>query len=155
MRRTVVTALSGLALALAGGLPGTPLWADEAADQAAIAAIWDEYETARVAVDYARWLALWDAGGIKMSQGKPSIPYEMFAELVAPGFVPGDTDAMDIVSEEIVVFGDWAFSMGTYSVDWTEDGVPGHMDGKFLTILKRQPDGAWKIYRDHASANTK
>ncbi len=98
MRRTVVTALSGLALALAGGLPGTPLWADEAADQAAIAAIWDEYETARVAVDYERWLALWDAGGIKMSQGKPSIPYEMFAELVAPGFVPGDTDAMDIVS---------------------------------------------------------
>ena len=108
-----------------------------------------------MAADYERWLALWDEGGIKISQAKPSIPYEMFAELGAPKFKPSDLDAMKILSEQVVVFGDWAFSMGIYSADWTEDGVPGHMDGKFLTILKRQPDGAWKIYRDHASANTK
>jgi hypothetical protein len=61
----------------------------DAAAEAAILAIWDQYETTRVAADYEGWLALWDEEGIKMSQGMPAIGYAMFDEKVAPKFQPG------------------------------------------------------------------
>ena len=41
---------------------------------------------------------------------------------------------------------------------WTDDGVqmpPDEpvVDGKYLTILKKQPDGSWKIHRGAFNSN--
>jgi ketosteroid isomerase-like protein len=53
-----------------------------------------------------------------------------------------------------VVSGDWAWARGTYGVDGEAGGNAFHVDGKFLTILKRQDDGSWKIYRDAFKSNS-
>ena len=53
-------------------------------------------------------------------------------------------------AEEIEVAGDWAFSRGTYTFTGTKKagGKPIQIIGKFIHILKRQPDGSWKLTRD-------
>jgi ketosteroid isomerase-like protein len=52
--------------------------------------------------------------------------------------------------EEIEVTGDWAFSRGTYTFTGTSKagGKPTQFNGKFIHILKRQPDGSWKLTHD-------
>ena len=61
-----------------------------------------------------------------------------------------------IKSEEIVVMGDWAYSRGTFTRSFTPKGSDQtfYYDGKFLTVMKRQPDGSWKIFRDCFNSNT-
>jgi len=56
---------------------------------------------------------------------------------------------------EIVVTGPWGYSRGTYTQDLTarSTGKTIHVDGKFLTIFKKQMDGSWKIYRDCFNSN--
>ena len=68
-------------------------------------------------------------------------------------FAPGTPErfanapaSMDINSEEIVVTDDWAFSRGTFVVN-------NAVEGKFLTIFRRQEDGTWRIYRDAFNMN--
>jgi uncharacterized protein (TIGR02246 family) len=52
-------------------------------------------------------------------------------------------------SEEVVVFGDWAFSRGTWAGTNTPKagGEAIQDNGKYLWILKRQSDGSWKYAR--------
>lgn len=63
--------------------------------------------------------------------------------------------AIDITVQEIEVTGDWAFSRGIYNATFApKDGSdPNPVDGKFMTILKRQTDGDWKIHRDIFNSN--
>ncbi len=61
-----------------------------------------------------------------------------------------DPDNYSITLEEVVVMGDWAYvrqrSQGQVV---PTNGEPAYMQGsRHLTILRRQPDGAWKIARD-------
>jgi uncharacterized protein (TIGR02246 family) len=58
--------------------------------------------------------------------------------------------------EELKLFGDWGFARGSYTADVSlkAGGVLPQEDGKFLVIIKRQPDGIWKIARDMWSSNT-
>ncbi len=114
--------------------------ADSSADEAAILEIWSTYSAARVAGDVETWLALWDKDGIRMVPGAPAVDFATFAPKTAERFATPPA-SMEINSEEIVVTGDWAYSRGTFTVN---DVV----EGKFLTILRRQDDGSWGIYRD-------
>jgi ketosteroid isomerase-like protein len=52
-------------------------------------------------------------------------------------------------TEELVVFGNWAFERGT-SVARIRQKNGNHIDtvrGKYINLLQRQPDGSWKIAR--------
>jgi ketosteroid isomerase-like protein len=53
------------------------------------------------------------------------------------------------VSDEIVVAGDWAFdrSRATTTLTPLAGGAPVTVRSKAITILRRQPDGSWKIAR--------
>jgi ketosteroid isomerase-like protein len=69
-------------------------------------------------------------------------------------FAPGTAErfakppaSMEINSEEVVVTGDWAFSRGNFTVN-------NALEGKFLTIFRRQDDGSWRIYRDAFNFNS-
>ena len=52
-------------------------------------------------------------------------------------------------SEELVVFGDWAFDRGSYTMTATqkEEGEVVEDMGKHIYIFKRQPDGNWRYAR--------
>ncbi len=126
--------------------------ANDAADVAAIEQLWDEYEAYVVAGDGETWIGLYDQEGIQMRPGAPMRGYEDLAEAVK-AWTPDDADAMSILPIETVILGDMAWSMGTYTVDFTTDDGPGQVDGKFMTLLRRQDDGSWGIYRDIFNSN--
>lgn len=126
-----------------------------AADQAAIRQLWVDYAQSAEAGNLDAWMALWMPGGIKMSPGKPPI-VGLDAIRAATGVGKSNaTVVVDIVPQEITVVGDWAYTWGTYTKDVTPEGggATAHVDGKFMTILRRQADGAWKIYRDIDNSN--
>ena len=121
-------------------------FADDAADEAAILDIWSKYSAARVAGDAEAWLALWDTQGIRMPPGAPAVDFETFSKGIPAAFASSQPPSMEIVADEVVIMGDWAFSRGNFTVG-------EQVDGKFLTIFRRQSDGTWRIYRDAFNMN--
>jgi ketosteroid isomerase-like protein len=57
--------------------------------------------------------------------------------------------------EETQVSGDWGFTRCTYTFSMTPKagGEPLYMDGKALSICKRQADGSWKFSHDCFNSN--
>jgi len=130
--------------------------AEESVD--AIKLIWSSYAGYVETGNAQGWLSLYDAQGIQM---RPDNPARARPELDAFVFSSWKArlDAFDtrmsITPLEIVVAGEWAYSRGVYTQDLTakSTGKTTHIDGKFLTILKQQDDGSWKIYRDCFNSN--
>jgi len=137
-------ALVAAALAVASNIPAA-VAADTMADENAILEIWSTYSAARVAGDAETWLGLWDEEGIRMPPGVPAVDFASFAPGTPERFA-NPPASMEIKPEEVVVTGDWAYSRGTFTVN---DAV----EGKFLTIFRRQDDGSWRIYRDAFNMN--
>ncbi|MCB0108219.1 MAG: nuclear transport factor 2 family protein [Caldilineaceae bacterium] len=123
---------------------------------AAVNAIWREYEAAQIASDPDRWVALWTEDGVKMPPDVPALEgKEAIYARAERGMTNAPVDEMVITALETQGAGDWAYSRGTFTVTYTiaETGVQELMDGKFMTILQRQPDGTWKIHRDIHNSN--
>ena len=127
-------------------------------DEAAIRQIWSNYAAFVEKGDPAGWLSQYDAEGIQL---RPDAPARTKQDLDAqvPAAFKARFDAnetkMAITPLEIVVTGPWGYSRGTYTQDLTarSTGKTIHVDGKFLTIFKKQIDGSWKIYRDCFNSN--
>jgi len=144
-----------LAIVANAGLAGAQ---STATDEAAIRQIWSSYASFVQDGDAAGWLSQYDAEGIQL---RPDAPARTRQELDAqvPGAFKARFDANDtkmtINPLEIVINGPWAYSRGTYTQDLTArtSGKAMHVDGKFLTILKKQADGSWKIFRDCFNSN--
>jgi ketosteroid isomerase-like protein len=51
---------------------------------------------------------------------------------------------------EVVGYGDLAYVRGTFEVTMSGPGLPGVMTerGKYLSILRKQADGTWKLAID-------
>ena len=55
---------------------------------------------------------------------------------------------------ETQVAGDWAYERGNLAVTVTpKSGKPMEESVKYIVIVKRQPDGSWKVYRDISNSN--
>ena len=121
--------------------------ADTASDEAAIREIWLTYSTARVAGDAETWLSLWDPDGVRMPPGARAADFATFSQGIPAAFAASKPPSMEIVPDEVVIMGDWAFSSGNFTVG-------EQVDGKFLTVFRRQDDGTWRIYRDAFNMNT-
>lgn len=121
-------------------------FADVAGDEQAILDIWSTYTKARVDGDAETWLNLWDEEGIRLPKGAPAVDFGTFAPGTPDRFAKPPA-SMEITSEEIVVSNDWAFSRGNFTVN-------DALEGKFLTIFRRQDDGSWRIYRDAFNFNS-
>ncbi len=155
-RLVILAALPAALVALTGCATTAPSNAD--ADVAAIQAIWTAYSTAAAKGDSAAWLLLWDADGIQLRPNAPARPKaQLDAEV--PAQFKARVDASDMVMVinplEITINGPWAYSRGLYTQNMTNKstGAKTLVDGKFLTIFKRQPDGSWRIYRDCFNSN--
>jgi len=125
---------------------------------AAIKQIWVNYANYVETGDAAAWLAQYDAEGIQMrpdnpARGRPDLDAFVFTSWKAR--MDAFDTKMSITPLEIVVTGPWAYSRGVYTQDLKAKatGKVAHVDGKFLTILKQQDDGSWKIFRDCFNSN--
>ena len=155
MKKLTVSGLIVLAAVALLFLPGcvTTSEAGSEADVERIETIWNIYSTARVVGDYEVWLSLWDEEGIQMPPGAPARSKDVLDEIVPKAFSSGSVSSMNIYPEEIIVSESWAYARGTYDSEREVEGKAVRVEGKFLTIFKRQPDGTWRIYRDCFNSN--
>lgn len=145
MIQKIQTILVVGALVVANVIPTLAL-ADTAADEEAILKIWSTYTEARVSGDAETWLGLWDEEGMRLPPGAPAVDFATFAPGTAERFA-NPPSSMVINSEEIVVTDDWAYSRGNFTVN-------DALEGKFLTIFRKQDDGSWRIFRDAFNFNS-
>jgi ketosteroid isomerase-like protein len=106
--------------------------------------------------DADAWIKLWDDRGVQLTPGAPAnVGKDAILRAMRGAFETNDYQEMVINNEEVEVSGDFGFARGTYSLLLVPraggDGIP--LDGKYLTIFKKQPDGIWKIYRDAFNSN--
>ena len=100
--------------------------------------------------DVSLYMSLWDDNGIRMAPDTPAVQgKDQIKEQIQPGFELFDS-TIDIKKVEVQLSDDWAFKRGTYTMSYKlkSGGETAFADGKFLTILKKQNDGTWKIYCD-------
>lgn len=118
--------------------------------------IFATYSSANMNADADLYMSLWDENGIKMGPGKPAVyGKSTIEEGKRKGYQKADVESQIIKVEEARVAGDWGFARGTYtaSVKSKADGAVTKVEGKFLTIFKKQADGSWKIFRDCYNSN--
>jgi uncharacterized protein (TIGR02246 family) len=53
-----------------------------------------------------------------------------------------------ITTVNVWLDGDTAYETGKYKYEYKEKGKPGTDEGRYVTIWKRQKDGAWKLSMD-------
>lgn len=128
---------------------------DVEADITAINEIWTQYSSSLNSGDIDLWISLWTDNGIQMPPDSPPVIGKEQIRGRNKGVLDQFTFNMGITNEEVRVAGDWAFARGTYTAILTPKagGETIDIDGKYLTILKRQVDGSWKIFRDCFNSN--
>jgi uncharacterized protein (TIGR02246 family) len=128
---------------------------DVETDITAINELWNQYASAVTTGDLDLWISLWADNGIQMAPGAPAVIGKEQIWTKYESIFPQFSSKMTIKNEETRVAGDWAYARGTYTLSMTPKagGETVFIDGKFLTILKRQVNGSWKIFRDCFNSN--
>ena len=156
-RRTLLTV--GVLVAVALGLSGCATMGKtgSAAFRTAVEATWRTYCSALKAGDADTWITLWDENGVQLPPGAPVVVGRKNIEKAVRGGLQAVTFVdftIDLAETETA--GDLGFARGTYAATMKPQagGPESSINGKYLTIFKRQTDGSWKIYRDCFNSNT-
>lgn len=101
--------------------------------------------------DYPALLALWDEGGVAIPPGGDPIVgiRQIEAWLDNEAKIEYQVTRYEHTFQERKILGEWAFEWGSYrsAAVIKESGQTEAASGKLLRILKRQPDGEWKVAR--------
>jgi len=148
-----ITLAVALMLLLAVG--STPSTTGALPDVAAINKIWDLYTEGVNNGDLEVWISLWDEKGIRMPPDTPAVIGKAQIRASVANVFQQFNRKIVITNAETWVFGSLAFARGTYAASRTPKagGSTAYADGKYLSILKKQPDGSWKIFRDIFNSN--
>jgi ketosteroid isomerase-like protein len=139
-------------LALAGLLAGCARTDEEQSRQADIIAIKSFLATAGEAVnnrDVEAEVNRFTEDGIYMWPDAPAIEgHTALREWFSDRFQRVEV-TLESETQEIELCGDWAFERGTYvaRIEPKGDDRTEWVRGKYINILRRQPDGSWKIAR--------
>lgn len=123
--------------------------ADTEAEVARIREAWVEAaeagDAATVASFYAEDARMVDASG-DVADGRDAI-----RETLAPGFEA--MSDLEVTSTGLVIGTDVVSDMGTYTqILRTPEGQEQTVNGSYVVVLQRQPDGAWRIVHHLSSA---
>ncbi len=126
-----------------------------AADRAGIDKLRSDYQSSFNSNDASATGAHFTESAVSMPpneeelMGKQAITDNMVAMFEGMGA------ELTISSEEVEVAGDWAFDRGSFTMKLTPkgDGEPMEDRGKYIVILEKQGDGAWKIGREVWNSN--
>ena len=116
-----------------------------------ITALDEQDVAASKAQDMSTLLTLWDDEGVALPPGgDPIIGIDALRAWLEGQGEP-DYDVTEYAHDfaERQLLGDWAFEWGTYrsAAGPIGGGAPVKATGKLLRILRRQPDGSWKVAR--------
>ncbi len=147
MRRIGLFSVALLVFATGGCAPTT----DVEADEAAIRETTNEWMNAANARDVERLVDLYAADASLFPPNAPLVTGKEAIRTVWSQMVesPSVTSSLQTTKVEISSSGDLAYSVGTYEDTRNDpEGNPITDRGKWVTVLKKQPDGAWKIVAD-------
>lgn len=141
----LILALTGLSWA-GDGASGT----DD--DVAGVKAFNQAYTNAQKTADVNAIASLWAPDAIMMPAGEPAV---VGSRQIHAWLTRNQPDANVVISndvsnwKDITVTGDYAFQWAQTFVNIrSRTGDAGvHMSGTALQVLKKQPDGSWKLYR--------
>ena len=123
---------------------------------AAINDIWERYAASLNAGDVSRWLDLWTEDGVQMPPDEPAVVGKEQIRARNSAVLDQFTFNMeDITNLEVEESGNLGFARGRFHATLTPKGGgdPLVVDGKYLTILRKQADGSWRIHRDAFNLN--
>jgi len=126
-----------------GALPGTD-------EERAIRKLTEDWLAAVRAKDIPRLAAMVTDDAVFLPPGFPPIRGRQAVETMYRSIFPQFSSVEQTVAmEEVQVAGDWAFAWGTeqFTLVPRAGGAPIEIEGKGMSILKRQPDGSWKFAR--------
>ncbi|MEP6687954.1 MAG: SgcJ/EcaC family oxidoreductase [Gemmatimonadales bacterium] len=127
-----------------------------AADIAAIRAVDTAFAAAANAGDAAALSALYLPDAHLMPPNTATIEGRDGIGKFWEGFVGAFAAKTALSSDEIEGYGDLAYARGRFTMDLTpkgKGGAPMHEVGKYLEILRRQPDGSWRYAVDMYSSD--
>ena len=125
------------------------------ADIQAIRVIVDEFDAAFNAGDSDALAELYDENAIRMPNEAPA---QVGRASIREWFrqeTEGAERQIDNVVRDAQVFGDWGYMWGDAEGILTprDGGEPTVIDSKWISVVRRQPDGSWKTYRDIYNSN--
>lgn len=142
--RSMAPTLTTLAIAFTACETGVAPLTD--ADVAAIGEVREAYRQAVLAGDAAAIASVYTTDGVEMPPNMPAA--EGHDAIQAANESPMDVSEFHITSVETVGFGDFAFDRGTFTFTGMIEGLPAIADtGKYMVIVRGQPDGSWLSHR--------
>ena len=134
--------------------PPTAPKTDVAADTAAIKALFDQAVAAWHSNDMTALAATYADDAIMMDPNQAAIEGKQAIQAAYEARSKENAVKVALTPLETQVAGDWAYVRGTLTATVTpKSGKPMEESGKYLFIVKRQPDGSWKVYRDISNSN--
>lgn len=124
----------------------------EMMDMAAIAEGMDALEAAFVAAydagDAAGVAALFAEDAMQSPALSPALDRAGIEAMYTAQFADELSWALTVQREDYVASGDMVVAWGTFEVTATPEGAdPIMANGRYGTVVKKQADGSWKIYR--------
>ena len=124
--------------------------AQKKADIQAINKVNELWDVAALAGNMDGTLALVTDDYIRWQSGEATIVGKEALRAVFQGFRDKyRTESVKDVADEIRLAGDWAYVRGSWTgtIVPKAGGDPMEVEGKWMDIRERQPDGSWKISR--------
>ena len=144
-----ILGVSGVGLAQAHFKPPTTGAEDGAGEIAQIKKVLAGVIAADNASDVERIVAFYEDDALLLPPASPAVAGKAaIKKRYRQGFEKARLE-LAFHSEETLVAGAWAFDRGLTQGRnvWRDGREPTKFEHKYLMILKRQPDGAWKIAR--------
>jgi uncharacterized protein (TIGR02246 family) len=141
---------------MGGGSEAAPA-ALSAQDEAAVRAIDSAWSRAFLAGDGNALAALYTTDAALLPPNEP-IQQGQAAKQYLAGFTKGYSGTFEFTPTAVEGRGDLAYTVGTYRATVTERKAGAKPfpteEGKYITVVKKQPDGSWKMVYDMWSVNT-
>ncbi len=129
---------------------------DVSADIAAINALREQFAAAFNSNDAVAAAAYFTDDAVLMFPDQPALEGKQAIQAALEDFFKQNAAEIEHTPLETKVADDWAFDRGNITETVTpKAGKPIERSLKYLVILKRQPDGSWKIHRDMDNSNVK
>jgi len=123
-----------------------------AADTAAINKLRNDFEAGWKAGDADRLAALVTPNVVSMADGQPTVSgKDAWLANQKTQFAGIAVNDVKIKSDDLKLAGSYAFDAGTFDVTFTPKAPkakPMTMHQRYTVILHKEPDGAWRLYRD-------